>query len=152
MTTAPDPAQLRPNKYHQAKADLEARKCKTCSGLGTCDDAHSCDIYYNEWTCRECNGSGFAPGATTDLAHIWLEPECCADPSTGRMWAPDNPWLTGDCEATGVEYVRAELVAEIEAAAEQRGYERGRAEAVEVTADLLNYTAPIETGETNHAK
>jgi len=92
-------------------------------------------------------------GYSTDPDRIWLEPNCCADPVTGRQWAQDNPWPNGDCEltceATGVEYLRADLVAEIEAAAfargeasalaevhassalaaaERRGYWRGRAE------------------------
>jgi hypothetical protein len=48
---------------------------------------------------------------------IWLEPECCADPSVGRTWCKDNVWPLCDCDAQAeaTEYVRADLVAAIRA-------------------------------------
>jgi DnaJ-class molecular chaperone len=46
------------NKYDEAKAKLEKQKCKTCQGLGKCDDAGPGDIGYNEWPCPACKGTG----------------------------------------------------------------------------------------------
>lgn len=42
---------------------------------------------------------------------IWLEPECCADPSVGRTWCQDDVY---ECEegAKAVKYIRADLVTE----------------------------------------
>jgi len=39
---------------------------------------------------------------------IWLEPECCADPSIGQQWCQDNVWI-GTCEdgVEATEYIRA---------------------------------------------
>lgn len=53
---------------------------------------------------------------------IWLEPDCCADPATGRMWCEDNVWPTGDCpdDTPAVEYIRADLAAASLAAMEKR--------------------------------
>lgn len=47
------------------------------------------------------------------LLRIWLEPECCACRETGRVWCEDNVWPNSDCEATGTEYVRADVVAKL---------------------------------------
>ncbi len=48
--------------------------------------------------------------------HIFLEPECCADPSIGRCWAAHNEWPLDDCDAQAeaTQYVRADLVAALE--------------------------------------
>ena len=46
------------NKYQELEKELERLKCKKCHGLGTCDDADFGDIYFNEWTCPDCNGTG----------------------------------------------------------------------------------------------
>lgn len=49
--------------------------------------------------------------ALTDPERIFLEPECCSDPREGRMYSETNEWpLDDECEATGTEYVRADLV------------------------------------------
>lgn len=44
--------------YKEAKAALDAAKCQTCMGLGTCDDASPHDISFNTWKCRDCGGTG----------------------------------------------------------------------------------------------
>jgi hypothetical protein len=46
------------NAYHMLKEELELRKCETCRGLGTCDDADLGDISYNTWQCKSCYGTG----------------------------------------------------------------------------------------------
>ena len=38
---------------------------------------------------------------------LWLEPECCADPYTGRMWAQDDVGPCPDCGEPWVKYVIA---------------------------------------------
>ena len=45
---------------------------------------------------------------------IWLEPECCADPSIGQQWCQDNVWI-GTCEdgVEATEYIRADLCGKI---------------------------------------
>ncbi len=42
---------------------------------------------------------------------IWLEPGCCADPSTGSLWCQDKVWDKSDCEygEEPTEYVRADM-------------------------------------------
>ena len=57
----------------------------------------------------------------TDHERIWLEPECCVDPDIGRQWCEDpDVWIhyCGEDEllTDSVEYVRADLYAELEAA------------------------------------
>ena len=48
---------------------------------------------------------------------IYLEPECCADPSTGRMWCEDPDPVPCEDGAAWTDYVRLtpELAALIEA-------------------------------------
>ena len=55
------------------------------------------------------------PGAAqegTGPDRIWLEPDCCADPSTGSLWCQDNVWQ-GTCEdgVPATEYIRADVAA-----------------------------------------
>lgn len=68
--------------------------------------------------------------------HIFLEPECCADPSVGRCWAAHNEWPLGDCavQAEATQYVRADLVAALE---RERDAATARAEAAEVERDAF---------------
>lgn len=49
------------SQYMKDLASLEARKCKTCRGLGHCDDSDCGDISFNCWTCETCKGSGYDP-------------------------------------------------------------------------------------------
>jgi hypothetical protein len=53
----------------------------------------------------------------TDHERIWLEPECCASPETGRVWCQDKVWPADDCEfgAEPTEYVLATALAAAEA-------------------------------------
>lgn len=48
------------SEYLRALEDLEARKCETCGGLGTVDDAEPGDISFRTFQCPDCKGSGFA--------------------------------------------------------------------------------------------
>ena len=52
----------KPSFYQQAVEKLERAKCPHCSGLGKVEDADFGDIYYNEWLCKYCNGTGFKNG------------------------------------------------------------------------------------------
>lgn len=72
--------------------------------------------------------------------HIFLEPECCADPSVGRCWAAHNEWPLGDCDvqAEATQYVRADLVAALE---RERDAATARAEAAEARCDLFDTQA-----------
>lgn len=47
--------------FQDMEASLNHAKCKTCGGLGKCDDAGDGDIYFNEWKCTTCRGSGINP-------------------------------------------------------------------------------------------
>lgn len=38
--------------------ELEEAQCKTCRGLGICDDAGLGDISFTQWVCQDCNGTG----------------------------------------------------------------------------------------------
>ena len=37
---------------------LEEQRCPQCHGIGKCDDADFGDIFYNEWVCPACGGTG----------------------------------------------------------------------------------------------
>lgn len=52
------------------------------------------------------------PQEGTGPDRIWLEPDCCADPSTGSLWCQDNVWV-GTCEdgVPATEYIRADVAA-----------------------------------------
>lgn len=54
--------------YQDEKRKLEARKCKTCDGIGKCDDADFGDIWFREWDCADCNGTGLGVVATSRLS------------------------------------------------------------------------------------
>ena len=66
----------------------------------------------------------------TDHPRIWLEPECCAEPSVGRVWCQVNQWTccpAGECDAPKpAEYVLASEVAALVAAARREGAEAMR--------------------------
>lgn len=47
--------------FDEAMDELEAKRCTTCKGVGTLDDAEDGDIFYSTWTCDHCDGSGFKP-------------------------------------------------------------------------------------------
>jgi hypothetical protein len=51
------------SEYLRRAALLEEERCPGCYGLGKCNDAEPGDIYYNEWVCPACNGSGVTPKA-----------------------------------------------------------------------------------------
>jgi hypothetical protein len=44
--------------YEQLATELEARKCPSCGGLGTKDDAEPGDIAFRAWKCLPCKGTG----------------------------------------------------------------------------------------------
>ena len=43
----------------------------------------------------------------TDPERIWLEPECCACPDTGRLWCQHKVWPDDECREEPTEYVLA---------------------------------------------
>lgn len=47
------------SQFQDAVKELTDAMCKTCSGLGECDDADAGDIYYNHWPCLDCDATGF---------------------------------------------------------------------------------------------
>jgi hypothetical protein len=56
--------------------------------------------------------SALAEAVATDPERIWLQPACCVDPNSGRLWCEDSVWPDADdCNVIGVEYVRADRAA-----------------------------------------
>lgn len=51
------------SEYDEEVAKLRARKCVPCDGSGQQNDAEAGDMYYNEWKCPACNGTGLAKGS-----------------------------------------------------------------------------------------
>jgi hypothetical protein len=51
----------------------------------------------------------------SDHERIWLEPECCACPDTGRLWCQDKVWPSGECKVEPTEYVLAAALSAAEA-------------------------------------
>ena len=43
--------------------------------------------------------------------HIWLQPDCCADPGTGRLWCQDNVFDDCDEGMPATEYIRVDIAA-----------------------------------------
>lgn len=50
--------------FFQLKAELEARRCPTCDGLGKYDDLEPGDIMGNICICQYCKGTGLTPWTT----------------------------------------------------------------------------------------
>ncbi len=46
---------------------LEECTCKTCGGLGECNDADDGDMYFKVWPCQNCDGTGWNPKAVEKL-------------------------------------------------------------------------------------
>lgn len=51
------------SKYLDMLDRLKGLCCHECGGLGTINDAEPGDMYFNEYTCSKCMGSGFDPKA-----------------------------------------------------------------------------------------
>lgn len=47
--------------YKELKKKFKKLKCIDCEGSGKQDDADLGDMYYNEWTCETCKGTGLKP-------------------------------------------------------------------------------------------
>jgi len=52
------------NEYSKLKEELKNKKCKTCGGLGQCDDAEPGDIWFRTWECPVCKGTGINENQT----------------------------------------------------------------------------------------
>lgn len=50
----------------------------------------------------------------SDYERIWLQPECCADWDTGRLWCQDPDPVDCDDGVPWTEYVRADIAANSE--------------------------------------
>ena len=46
------------NAYQKLQKELEDSRCKQCNRRGICDDFGIGDTFYNEWTCKDCRGTG----------------------------------------------------------------------------------------------
>lgn len=46
------------NVYQKLQKELEDSRCTKCNGRGICDDFGLGDTYYNEWSCKDCRGTG----------------------------------------------------------------------------------------------
>lgn len=49
------------NEYEKLLSELNSKRCEACMGSGTVTDAEAGDIWFNEHTCFECDGSGLEP-------------------------------------------------------------------------------------------
>ena len=49
------------NEYEKLSTELDSKRCKACVGTGTVTDAEVGDIWFNEYTCLECDGRGLIP-------------------------------------------------------------------------------------------
>lgn len=49
------------SNYKELNKNLKKLKCIDCEGRGKQDDADLGDMYYNEWTCETCKGTGLKP-------------------------------------------------------------------------------------------
>lgn len=58
------------SEYGDRLNEIKSLKCKGCKGLGVIDDSEPGDIFYREWTCRSCKGTGFEGGHTYKLVKV----------------------------------------------------------------------------------
>lgn len=49
------------SRFREIAQELEECMCTECWGSGTQNDAKPGDIFYNEWECPTCKGSGINP-------------------------------------------------------------------------------------------
>ncbi|WKV24380.1 hypothetical protein [Escherichia phage SUT_E1620] len=49
------------SRFYEMKKALEECRCKDCHGGGRQDDAEPGDIFYREWECPTCKGTGINP-------------------------------------------------------------------------------------------
>ena len=84
----------------------KGNRCRAC-GCGW--DYHVEGCRYLKAPPPPMNSS--SPQVSEDHARIYLQPRCCVDENEGRQWCQDNVWPNdSECEETGVEYVRADLM------------------------------------------
>ena len=57
------------SQFQDVYTELKKVQCKTCHGLGECDDEELSDTPMNKYTCKSCDGSGFEYG----ILHILQE-------------------------------------------------------------------------------
>lgn len=50
------------SNYTDLTQQLKNMACPTCFGRGKVDDADIGDIFFNEWKCPDCKGTGFKQG------------------------------------------------------------------------------------------
>ena len=56
----------------------------------------------------------------SDPKEIYIQPDCCADPETGRMWCEDPDPIDCDDGVPWTRYVRADVVEQMIKALETR--------------------------------
>ena len=59
------------NHYHNLKEKQRRAECSTCYGSGQCDDAGPGDIGFNEWTCKDCGGTGWSNDVDKDIILLY---------------------------------------------------------------------------------
>ena len=50
------------SNHEDLSAKLKHMACPECYGRGKLDDADLGDIFFNEWQCPHCEGTGFREG------------------------------------------------------------------------------------------
>jgi DnaJ-class molecular chaperone len=51
------------SEFMQDLDNMEDLRCRTCGGMGACNDAEPGDIFYKSWRCETCKGTGYATEA-----------------------------------------------------------------------------------------
>lgn len=69
--------------YHQILNRIQDCKCKECNGLGICNDSEPGDMFYNQWVCATCKGTGLNAEISLDIVKIpvllWYVCHECGD-------------------------------------------------------------------------
>jgi len=58
------------SNYEKLKEELKELACNHCGSKGKVDDSAIGDIFYNEWDCPKCKGTGFKEATLYKLSKV----------------------------------------------------------------------------------